>query len=210
MKKFLMSIVAVCFAANSFAQFSSGGFSLSESTMYYGARIGLTVASITGDDFIVDGSKTGLTLGGVLGARLSDSTPIFLESGLYYTERGASKNNNIKASLTYLELPILIKYGIQVSDQIAVLPYLGPYFSFGIAGKTKYSYDIAGTTFEYSESSYEDNFNHLDMGIKLGCGFEYQMLYLEAGYQIGLANIAKADNATLHGNAFFVNLGVNF
>ena len=43
MKKFLLSIVAVLFAANSFAQFTSGGFSLSESSVYYGARIGLKI-----------------------------------------------------------------------------------------------------------------------------------------------------------------------
>jgi hypothetical protein len=34
MKKFLVAIVAVLFAAPSFAQYSSGGFSLSESTVY--------------------------------------------------------------------------------------------------------------------------------------------------------------------------------
>lgn len=221
MKKLLMSIVAVLFAANSFAQYSSGGFSLNESTVYYGARIGMTASSISGDDFYVSGGKVGLTLGAVLGLRLSEATPIFLESGLYYTERGAQKNSKNKASLTYFELPILLKYGIQVSNDIAVLPYLGPYFSFGFAGKTKFEgpvpslqgeKDDAGLPFvgPYNDGSYADYFNHLDMGIKLGCGFEYKMIYVELGYQIGLANIAKAEDASLHGNAFFANLGVNF
>jgi hypothetical protein len=36
------------------------------------------------------------------------------------------------------------------------------------------------------------------------------MLYLELGYQIGVANIAKNDDLTRHGNAFFINFGVNF
>lgn len=202
MKKFLVAIVAVLFAAPSFAQYSSGGFSLSESTVYYGVRMGLNFATVTGDlPSDVKGAKTGFNFGGVLGLRVSQTTPIFLESGLYYTERGC-KNGDNKIGLTYLEIPLLIKYGIQATDEIAVLPYLGPAFGFGIAGKVKPDND--------SSFSSEGGFNRPDVGFKIGCGAEYNMLYLEAGYQIGMANIARGDNETAHGNAFFINFGVNF
>ena len=202
MKKFLVAIVAVLFAAPSFAQYSSGGFSLSESTVYYGVRMGLNFATVTGDlPSDVKGAKTGFNFGGVLGLRVSQTTPIFLESGLYYTERGC-KNGDNKIGLTYFEIPLLIKYGIQATDEIAVLPYLGPAFGFGIAGKVKPSND--------SSFSSEGGFNRPDVGFKIGCGAEYNMLYLEAGYQIGMANIARGDNETAHGNAFFINFGVNF
>jgi len=197
MKKFLMAIVAVLFAAPSFAQYSSGGFSLSESTVYYGVRMGLNVANISGD-YTDMGSKAGFNFGAVLGLRVSQTTPIFLESGVYYTERGA-KEGSAKVGLTYLEVPLLIKYGIQATDEIAVLPYVGPAFGFGVAGKIKPG----------NASSY-DVFNRPDVGFKIGCGAEYNMLYLELGYQIGMANILDSDNDTAHGNAFFVNFGVNF
>ena len=193
-----MAIVAVLFAAPSFAQYSSGGFSLSESSVYYGVRMGLNVANISGDFEQASGSKAGFNFGGVIGLRVSDTTPIFLESGLYYTERGAKKGSD-KVGLTYLEIPLLIKYGIQATDDIAVLPYVGPAFGFGIAGKMKPG----------NASSY-DTFNRPDVGFKIGCGAEYNMLYLEAGYQIGMANILDSDDYTAHGNAFFVNFGVNF
>ena len=200
MKKLLVAIVAVLFAAPSFAQYSSGGFSLSESTVYYGVRMGLNVSSITGDTPTgVDyGAKAGFNFGGVIGLRVSQTTPIFIESGLYYTERGG-KDGDDKISLTYLEIPLLIKYGIQVSDDIAVLPYVGPAFGLGIAGKVKPG----------NKSSY-DYFNRPDVGIKIGCGAEYNMLYLETGYQFGMANILDDENNSAHGNAFFINLGVNF
>ena len=95
MKKFLVAIVAVLFAAPSFAQYSSGGFSLSESTVYYGVRMGLNFATVTGDlPSDVKGAKTGFNFGGVLGLRVSQTTPIFLESGLYYTERGCKNGDN--------------------------------------------------------------------------------------------------------------------
>ena len=206
MKKILVAIMAVLFAAPSHAQYSSGGFTLDESSIYYGIRLGATFAGIGGDlmDDIDMGTKTGLTLGGVVGLRLSDVTPVFLESGLYYTERGAKKDKN-KIGLTYLELPVLIKYGIQATDDIAILPYIGPYFSYGFAGKYK------NKALGISESSY-DTFKHLDMGIKNGCGAEYNKLYAELGCQFGIANIAKENPADLDakGHALFVNVGVNF
>jgi hypothetical protein len=48
------------------------------------------------------------------------------------------------------------------------------------------------------------------MGFKLGCGFEYNMLYLEVAYQLGVANIADDSDFTTHANQLSINLGVNF
>src|SRR3712207_418155 len=91
MKKLFLAIVAMIMAAPSFAQYSSGGFTFNEESVYYGARIGLTVAGIGGDRDL--GSKAGMTLGGVVGVRCSNSVPVFVESGLYYTERGGKKGD---------------------------------------------------------------------------------------------------------------------
>lgn len=207
MKKFIVGIMAVLFSAPSFAQFTSGGFSLDESSVYYGARLGINFASLGGEYFDDLGLKTGMNLGGVIGLRLSKSTPVFMESGLYYTERGG-KDGKDKASLTYLEIPILIKYGIQLSDNVFLLPYVGPYFSYGFAGRTKIKAE------DISDSSY-DYFRHGDMGFKFGCGIEYNNLYAEAGFQLGVANIAKDNdynkyNDEARNRAFYVNIGVNF
>ena len=112
MKKFFLSIVAALLAVPTFAQIGSGGFSVSETSVYYGVRLGMNISTITGKYIDAD-SKVGMTLGGVLGLRVSETTPVFLESGLYYSGRGAKDLN-----LNYLELPILIKYGIQATDNI--------------------------------------------------------------------------------------------
>jgi len=202
MKKFFLSIVAALLAVPTFAQIGSGGFSVSETSVYYGVRLGMNISTITGKYIDAD-SKVGMTLGGVLGLRVSETTPVFLESGLYYSGRGAKD-----ADLNYLEIPILIKYGVQVSDQIALLPFVGPYFSLGISGKCKYPDGTGGTV---KESSY-DSFKRTDMGFKVGCGLEYNMLYAEAGYQFGVTDIAKdnpLDNGAHTGN-LFINIGVNF
>ena len=200
MKKFLVAIVAVLFAAPSFAQYSSGGFSLSESTVYYGARVGLNVGWISGD---VDGygAKAGMNIGGVLGLRVSDATPVFLESGLYFAMQGAKDGKN-EINLNYLEIPLLIKYGVQVTDDIALLPYLGPTFGLGVAGKKK-----PGSTGSFSS---EGGFNRPDVGIKFGYGAEYNKLYLETGLKFGVTNILDDDNDAAHNGAWYLNFGVNF
>jgi len=48
------------------------------------------------------------------------------------------------------------------------------------------------------------------MGFKLGCGAEYNKLYLELGYQFGVADISNNEALTKHGHAFFMNFGINF
>ena len=52
--------------------------------------------------------------------------------------------------------------------------------------------------------------NRANMGFKIGCGAEYNKLYLEIGYQLGVTNVSKDDDLSVHSNAFFANFGINF
>lgn len=238
MKKLFSAIVAAMMAIPSFAQFSSGGFDLDKESLYYGIRFGAMFSNLSGNTqtdasqgitYRTDlGMKAGLGLGGVIGLRLSQTAPVFLESGLYFTQRGA-KGHNIDVTYNNLEIPLIVKYGIKVSDNIAILPFAGMYFAHAIAGKTKQRHLIVddkgetkedGTTEKVGtfaeESARTGGLNRNNIGVKLGCGFEYNKLYLEAGYQIGLNNIAKGgsnerlSDLSARSNALFVNVGVNF
>jgi len=62
MKKFIVGIMAVLFSAPSFAQFTSGGFSLDENSVYYGVRIGINFARLGGDLYDDLGTKVGIIL----------------------------------------------------------------------------------------------------------------------------------------------------
>ena len=201
MKKILVSIVAALMAVPSFAQFSSGGFELDKQSLYYGVRFGGTVASINGD--ISVGSKVGMTLAGVIGLRVSSTTPLFLESGVYYTQRGA-KNSNYNVTHNNLEIPVVIKYGIQTSNEIALLPFFGPYFAYGLS-----------TEVDVKNNAGNFRVNRNNMGFKIGCGAEYNKLYAEIGYQFGVTNIIDDEyefgrDKSSRNNALFFNVGVNF
>ena len=198
MKKFLLAIIALFCSVSSFGQYSSGGFDLDKENVYYGVRFGGTLASISGDKSI--GTKVGLTLAGVIGLRLSSSSPVFLESGLYYTQRGA-KDGDYEVTHNNLEIPLVVKYGFKATDDIALLPFIGPYFAYAVSADQKALDD----KIEDPNRVYRNN-----MGFKLGCGAEYNKLYLELGYQFGITNIWDSDAITGHNNALFLNFGVNF
>ena len=199
MKKLLVSIVAALMAVPSFAQYSSGGFELDKQNLYYGIRFGGTLASVSGD--IPVGTKVGLTLAGVIGLRVSSTAPVFLESGLYYTQRGA-KEDPITITHDNLEIPVLVKYGIKATDEIALLPFFGPYFAYAVSSEFKYKGETA------PKDSFRPNRNN--MGFKLGCGAEFNKIYAEVGYQFGVTTFIDSDDLTGHNNAFFLNLGLNF
>jgi len=226
MKKVLVAIVAMFCSMSSFAQYSSGGFSLDEENVYWGVRFGMTAASLSGDLDV--SAKAGMTLAGVVGLRPSDNTPVFIESGLYYTERGGKnggpysgcralkegeKGSVTRVGYNILEIPLTIKYGLKVSDEIAVLPFFGPYFSYAFSGKTKQT--VEGATESKSVGTFDEKeafhggLNRASMGVKLGVGAEYNKIYLEVGYQFGITNIAKRDGFSGRSNAFFANIGVN-
>lgn len=223
MKKILTSVVAMLLAVPTFAQMGSGGFTADADNVYYGLRIGFTAASISGEKVMpvannwgfLDsdlGVKTGLSIGGVVGLRVSNNVPVFLESGLYYSERGG-KSDGIKANYINFEIPLLIKYGFNVQDDFSIIPYFGPVFSYAVSGKTKQPDGSTGKekvgTFD-EKKAITGGLRRPNFGLKLGCGFEYNMLYAELGYQFGVSNIAKYDDMTAHSNAFFANFGLNF
>ena len=77
---------------------------------YYGLRIGPSFSVVNSDDKALDGGKwqTGLNIGAVVGQPLTDSAPLFLEAGLFYTEKGGKttyQNKKMTYDLNYLEVP---------------------------------------------------------------------------------------------------------
>ena len=177
---------------------------------YLGLRVGLNASHVASESHLLDGSgvKTGLNIGFVAGTQLSYRTPLFLESGLYYAQKGGksgSGDGKFTYDLNYLEVPVLIKYKHFVGNQTSIQPYAGAYLAVGTDGEIK-NYGA-----RKAFSSYDDGyFKRFDGGLKIGCGVGYNMLYVDASYDIGLANIGQDDFDDTHNGCFTINVGVNF
>lgn len=218
MKKLIVLILAALLAIPSTAQIYRqmegnrySRYSRDGRAQYYGLRLGLNLASISSNDIDLDADAyAGLYLGGVYGVQLSYRAPVWFEVGFGYSEKGGitrigyeGTNYRVKYRMGYLEVPLTVKYSIDV-DEFHIMPFLGGNLSLGVTGKTK--------DYHPPRSSYStyDTFQRFDGGLRIGCGAEYQMLYLELGFDFGLANINKDDFDTAHTRCLFVNAGVNF
>lgn len=179
-------------------------------SIYYGLRLGLALATVNSDDARLDGGscQAGLNLGGVIGFQLSPVYPVYLESGLTYTEKGGKgyvEGKKFTYSLNYLEMPIIAKYRYELDSDISVQPFAGGYVAMGVGGKVK-DYGERTTTSSFSSNFFE----RFDGGLRLGCGFEYELIYAEAAYDLGLTNISHDDFESSRNRCFYINIGVNF
>ena len=206
MKKLMTMILAAMLSLPVFSQYGPV-YDQNTPEHYFGLRLGLNTASVNSGDVAMDyTTRAGLSLGFICGIQLSSTTPVWLETGFSYSEKGGNmseRHSNIKMRLTYLELPIVCKYSFAVGDDCFVLPFVGGYLAMGVAGKMK---DYAN---RIVYKSY-DTFERFDGGLRFGCGAEYQQLYVEVGMEVGLADISKDDFASARNQNFFFNVGVNF
>lgn len=236
MKKTFLLAIATLIVVTASAQIGRrqkrDRFNHSNVEQYYGLRLGLNVSSISSGYTNYDmSSRAGINFGAVYGLQLANSTPLWLEGGVYFSEKGGKNDSfittvsqggteqnvsqKVETRLTYLQVPVVIKYAFDIADDLYLQPFFGGYLALGIGGKTKEygtTYSQAGTTYtldRHSHSSY-DYFNRLDGGLRLGCGIEYQMVYAEAGFDFGLANITGDDFDSAHNMNFFLTAGVNF
>lgn len=211
-KKLIILVLAVLFVvpttAQSYSRVNNEHYYREEGKIehYFGLRLGLNIASISSDDLDLDADAyAGLNFGAIFGIQLIRQAPMWLEIGATYSEKGGLARidgERVKYRMGNLEMPIVLKYNISLGE-FNVQPFFGGFFSWGIMGKVK--------DYRYRESySTYDVFNRFDGGIRMGCGAEYQMIYLEAGIDLGAANVSKNGYDTAHTRSIFINLGVNF
>ena len=185
---------------------------------YFGIRVGLNLASVRSEAPELNGTsmKPGLNLGIVYGQQIVPTTPLYFETGLFYTQKGGKSDyagygglekSKFTYNLDYLEIPFVLKYiyWANPSSRVSIEPYVGGFVSVGVAGNIK----------DYGErqafSSYDDNyFKRADAGVKVGCGLGFGLGYLDVSYDIGLNNVGKDVFDDTRTGCLTVNLGVNF
>lgn len=109
--------------------------------------------------------KTGYHLGAGYEKSLSDVLFLDLEPMLHL------KGDDVNINLLYLEVPILIKAYLELSDDILIYNTLGPYLGLGLLGRGYKNRTI----------SWGEDYTRFDFGFSVGAGFDFR------GKQIGLA-----------------------
>lgn len=195
MKKFIfVALIALGFA-----------FSANAQKIGFGVQLGGNLSGISEDPKTLDlSTKLGFQLGGFVDYSLTKD--LFLKGGVLFITKGATKEETIspgKANITlnpmYIQVPIVIGYGFNVSDNFKIYANVGPYIAYGIGGKA--TTEISGTNSVFDGETSEDFFttdvSKFDFGARLGLGIELNKKFIIGfDYDLGLLNMNTGDNSS--------------
>jgi len=157
-----------------------------------GAKVGLSIASLSGDDFDDFDSRISFALGGYLAFNISDDFSVqpellFVQKGAKWTEGDAK----LVFRLSYLEIPILAKYSFAAGTNMKVSVFAGPAVALKV-GATAYWEDE-----EDSDTEDIDEAKGMDLGLSFGAGMEMpfgkNVLTFDIRYTLGLGKCFDND-----------------
>lgn len=142
----------------------------------------------------------------------------FITKGVVYKST-ETLGNGVKQwtqdfTLNYMQVPLLIAYKLEIEENISLYFHGGPYFAYGIGGKTrlKITYkQTEGEDVETSQDSFgEDGFKKLDIGIRFGSGLEFEKCTIGFDFEYGFTNISRKNTklSSLLNDKGFKNQGV--
>lgn len=207
MKKFRLSLIIAFLGMVSLV----GAQSVS-----YSVRGGLNMSNFYGDELNDKNMKVGFHAG--IGADLELAPSMGIQTGLFFTSKGAEytyKSAELKVNANYIQLPVHFAYKVDVTPGTRVVLHAGPYIAYGIGGKTKAS--LAGKDLSerdtFKDDMYFDLLNGLkpfDAGLGLGVGVEFGSILVDLGWDMGLTNVSRINNADLKTQNAYLSLGYKF
>lgn len=161
---------------------------------YCGMRFGYNLSSLSlrGCTGAEGDPISGLNVGMVYGINIAYDEPVFFETGLLYSGKGARLHNGAdrySIRMHTLEVPFVLKYIVATDvPGFSVQPFAGGFASVGVGGNYK--------DFQHREKHmtfHKGSFQSFDLGFRVGCSFQYQMLTAELSYDFGMCNMASSD-----------------
>ena len=157
--------------------------------------------------------KTGNTSDNANGAYAGVSFNIPLAGGLgiapgvYYSMIGSKSGDaasifgvNISGSSTFMEhainVPVYLNYGYELARDTKIFVFGGPTVQYGLASTVKYDGSVGSASGSRTYSNYDnENFNRMNVYLGGGMGFQISALQITVGYDYGMMNQYKGDNA---------------
>ena len=207
MKKIKLSLVIALLGMVSLVGAQNTSFSI---------KGGLNMSNFYGDELSDKNMKTGFHIG--VGADFEFAPNMAIQSGLLFTSKGAKytySSAEFDVNANYLQIPLHFAYKVDVMPGTRVVLHAGPYVAYGIGGKSKAT--LGGNNL-YEVDTFKDDssinaFNGLkrfDAGLGLGVGAEFGRILLDLGWDMGLINISRINNADLKTQNAYLSVGYKF
>ena len=175
-----------------------GMYSANAQEISFGAKAGLNLASVSGDETDDLDGRTGFHVGAV--AEFSLSEKFSLQPELLYStqgakfeetafEQGVTARGEATVKLDYILLPVMAKYYIAEGLSIEAGPQLGVLVSAETELELSGSAD--GQTVSITEENdISDEISSIDLGVNFGLGYKLDNgLNFAARYNLGLSNV---------------------
>ncbi len=141
-------------------------------------------------------------VGFIVNYTLSDK--FLLQSGLVYNMKGQKAEGNgdkqgiqvdgsVKLTQHVLQVPILASLKFISGNNINCFFSTGPYFAYGIGGKTDAKGYVNGTPFEKESDTFGDAkiLKHFDSGLKFKISTEITHFSVSLSYEMGIMDIGN-------------------
>lgn len=200
MKKLLLFVAAVMLLGSASAQDLQKNI--------YGVRAGVNFSSIDLELLDMFGFRTGFQAGVSYEHLLLKNNPLYLETGLLYSNKGCKYSDEVfgfgygaEISTSYIEVPIMLNYKFFIGNDITLYPSAGVYYAFGVASKEKgfvgggdessfiENVEISGSSSAFGEDGF---LKRSDFGYRVGVSATWKNLVLSAGYEGSFMNVAKS------------------
>ena len=143
--------------------------------------------------------------------------------GLYYsmiTNKDGSSGSilgiPVSVSTTFVEhavnVPLYLNYSINLASDSNVFIFAGPTAQYGLASTTKLVGGVGESSADKKYDNYEnENYNRFNVYLGGGVGFQVSAIQITVGYDYGMMNLYKGDNATnTHRSNLKLGLGFVF
>ncbi len=195
MKKLKLSLVIAILCMTTLASAQSASLII---------KGGLNMSNFYGNNLSGKNVKPGYH--GGIGLDLEFVTNISLQTGLYFTSKGAEYTTSIPSGLgeikynvtaNYIQLPIHLAYKIDVTPGTRVFVHAGPYLAYGVGGTrtidSEYTPNLDQFFGEQEINTFDKKYGYkpFDMGVGLGVGADFGVIIIDFGWDMGLKNIAR-------------------
>jgi len=184
---------------------------LAEGLIRVGIKGGANFANLVGTD--IDSNwktKIGPAAGGFVSFQIS--WLLAIQTEVLYSQKGSMWKGDpdltLKANLTFVDIPLLVKFFLPVSAQSALRPnvFVGPYAAVNVSAKMKEETAEGG-----DETDIED-LKKTDLGLVVGGGIDFAVgkgkILLDVRYSFGFSSFSTIEN--FKNKVFTVLAGYSF
>ena len=204
----------------------------------FGIRAGMTVCDSkikVGASTVSSSARPGFHIAGEYQRLLTESFPIYLETGIGISENSTSFNlsgTRTRLGIWYLQIPVMVNYKIFAGD-FTLYPSIGIVCSAGVSGSAVSEYQLpdleTGESATFRErkrvfGKYDSNTGEggvcrrPDVGAKVSFNAEWRKFHLDLSFASGFLNIANtgesgifySDTSMRNNCCFSISLGYNF